>query len=136
MLSGGGGWQNGFITISIFESPIFFAMLLPDIFLLSFVGNCTEKSSSTTKSLTHFWRGAGPKLVLRIPFCTGGGVAAGSGSKQIARPGGDDHEANASSGTQSEAPTRRWASEQHLEPEHEDSQHKLDQLRGSFVAEF
>ena len=41
---------------------------------------------------------------------------------------------NASSGEQSEAPRRRWkpGQEQHTEPENQDSQHMLNQPRGSF----
>ena len=45
------------------------------------------------------------------------------------------HEANASSGARSEAPRRSWepGPQQHLGPENQDSQHMLNQPRGSFL---
>ena len=44
---------------------------------------------------------------------------------------------NASPGEQSEAPRRRWnpGHEQHPGPENQDSQHMLNQPRGSFIEE-
>ena len=55
----------------------------------------------------------------------------GSKSKKFARRG---HEANASPGTEPEAPGRRlrFGHQQHPKPENRDSQHMLNQHRGSF----
>ena len=64
-------------------------------------------------------------------FCTAGRGAAGSRSKQMSKGPGSK---NASPGEQSEAPRRRWkpGQEQHPGPENQDSQHMLNQPRGSF----
>ena len=85
--------------------------------------------------------------VLRVPlcavknlccascFCTGGRGAAGSRSKANVQ---GPMKPNARPGEQSEAPRRRWkpGQEQHLGPEIQDSQRKLNQPRGSFPKRF
>ena len=60
-------------------------------------------------------------------FCTGGGGAAGSNVQGPVKQ-------NASPGEQSEAPRPRWkpGQEQNPGPENQDSQHMLEQPRGSF----
>ena len=62
-------------------------------------------------------------------FRAGGRGAAGSRINPVSK----GHEANASSGAQSEALRQTWnpGREQHLGPENQDSQHKLNQPRGS-----
>ena len=66
-------------------------------------------------------------------FCTGGGGAPGSRSKQCPRA----LKQNASPGEQSEALRRRWkpGQEQNPGPENRDSQHMLEQPRGYFPDE-
>ena len=70
------------------------------------------------------------KLVLWVPFFYGG---RGAGGQQIQDFAWRRHEANPSSGAQSEAPgrTREPGHQQHQGPENQDSQHKLKQFRGS-----
>ena len=64
-------------------------------------------------------------------FCMGGRGAAGSRSKNLLEGA---MKQNASPGEQSEAPRRRRkpGQKQHPGPENQDSQHMLDQPRGSF----
>ena len=71
------------------------------------------------------------KLVLSVPFFHGWQGRWGSRSKNFARRA---HEANASPGTQREAPGRSWrfGHQQHTKPKNRDNQHMLNQHRGSF----
>ena len=113
-----------------------------------------EGKTTIKKKKNRFWGGGGaggreenhPKPLFirkRVPlccknmccvsrFCTDGRGAAGSRCKQC--PGGPVKQ-NASPGEQSEAPRPRWkpGQEQHPGPENQDSQHMLEQPRGSFL---